>query len=83
MKITAIHGGGDWNDASAEYLVVPEGIDVEDENRKRAKWYRNEYLLSLRNGEKPQFIDLVAWLEKLGAREPTGNELEIVDDDMM
>jgi hypothetical protein len=25
-KITAIHGGGDWADAAAEYLVLPEEI---------------------------------------------------------
>ena len=31
QKITAIHGGGDWCDASAEYLILPPGMDIEKE----------------------------------------------------
>jgi len=84
-KITAIHGGGDWTDASAEYLVIPNGVDVEEEMKKRREWYREEYCPALRalgRGDKhPEYVTLFDWLKRLGATEPSDKQLEIVCDD--
>jgi len=79
-KITAIHGGGDWSDATANYLVLPEGIDAEKEVEKRRKWYHEEYVPALKRKENPKYIDMMEWLKNLGAREPMKEELEIVED---
>ncbi|MGV8955722.1 MAG: hypothetical protein ACOH2M_31805 [Cypionkella sp.] len=76
-KIAAIHGGGDWADASAEYLILPDGMSISVEQRKRNKWYQDEYCPALGRGEKPQFFTLHQWCLARGAREPTESELEI------
>ena len=73
MKITAIHGGGDWHDASAEYLIVPENINIEQEKNKWEEWYRTEYC-----NHNIEFINFKQWLINLGARETTDDELEII-----
>lgn len=81
MKITAIHGGGDWYDASAEYLILPEGMDFAQEKAAREKWYREEYCPALRRGEKPEYVSMCDWLRKRGAVEPTEAQLTVVWDD--
>ena len=81
MKITAIHGGGDWYDASADYLILPEGMEFEAEKAAREKWYRDEYLPAMRRGEKPEYVSMVDWLRKRGAVEPADDQLTVVNDD--
>lgn len=76
-KITALHGGGDWADASAEYLVLPVGMSIEDEYRAREDWYYSVYVPELRAGKKPKFFSFFDWLKDRGAREPNSVELEI------
>ena len=80
VKITAIHGGGDWHDASAEYLILPEGMDYDAEAEAWRKWYRDEYCPSLRAGKPIKFIGTAEWLKKRGAIEPPAEMLEVVDD---
>jgi len=74
MKIWALHGGGDWADASAEYLVLPEEVDIEAEAAAWKNWYRKEYCSDL---GKIKFLSFHEWLKKKGAREPSSDELEI------
>lgn len=81
MKITAIHGGGDWYDASADYLILPDGMDFATEKAACEKWYREEYCPALRRGEKPEYVSMVDWLRKRGAVSPTDDQLQVVSDD--
>lgn len=80
-KIIAIHGGGDWSDASASYIVPPDWMNITDEKRAWGEWYKREYLPSLRSGEKPRFTTLQEWCISRGAREPNPDELEVLDDE--
>lgn len=80
-KITAIHGGSDWADASATYLVLPPGMDAAAEQLKWTDWYKDEYCAAFRRGERIQYIGLHDWLLRNGAREATDQELEVVWDD--
>ena len=74
MKIWAILGGGDWFDASVDHLILPEGIDIEKEYEKHQDWYNNEYCPPAI--KKIEYMDFTDWLKRLGAREPTKDELE-------
>ena len=78
MKITAFHGGGDWSDASADYLVLPDGMDVDAEMATRNKWLREEYRPAMRRGENPEYISILDWLLRRGAVKPTEDQLEVV-----
>lgn len=80
-KITAIHGGGDWADAAAEYLVLPEGMDIAAEHKKWREWYHAEYAPVLRStGKSATYVSLFDWLKNAGAREPSPDELTIYED---
>lgn len=71
-KITAIESGGDWADASVNYLILPDGMIFEEQLR--------HYRQVGQSGEEA-FVPLTAWLIRRGARAPTDGELEIVSDD--
>ena len=81
LKITAIHSGGDWCDAGADYLILPDGMRFEEEHAEREKWYAAEYYTALKRGEKPQYISMVEWLKQRGAVEPTDDQLTVVWND--
>jgi hypothetical protein len=69
-KITAIHAGGDWYDACAYYLVLPEGLNAEALYDKWIEFLRTS------NG----VISFEEWaVEHQGARYPTAEEFELVD----
>jgi len=74
MKITAIHGGGDWYDASVDYLVLPEGLDIQAEHLKWRNWIATEYYLNQPSLKYKSFPD---WLIEQGARHTTQEELVI------
>ncbi len=75
MKIWAIMGGGDWADASVEHLILPDGIDIEAEHKNHLWWYYNEYFPEMKN-----YLNFTDWLKKLGAKEPTRDELECFEE---
>ena len=79
-KITAIHGGGDWADASAEYLVLPGDMDIGAERAAYDNWYENVYRPSINVGRPVSWMSFADWLLKEGAREPESDEIEIVWD---
>lgn len=80
-KIWAIHSGGDWHDASAEYLVLPDGMNLEDEKKLWEKWYRDEYCRALRKGARPEFVSFTGQLRAKGATDPSKDQLEVFSDD--
>lgn len=72
--ITAIHSGEDWYDASANYVVLPEGMDVQAENKAYYNWLHNVYRPK---GTIP-FRTFSQWLiDFRGARYPTDDELQV------
>ena len=79
-KVTALHGGGDWADASAEYLILPVGMDINAEYRAREDWYYSVYVPESQAGKKPRYVSLFDWLKERGAREPSSDELEVFSD---
>ena len=80
-KITALHSGGDWADASADYVILPAGTDVETLHAEYTKWYRTEYCPARKRGEQLSYLSFSEWLLEHGAREATEDELEIFYDD--
>ncbi len=75
-KVIAIHGG-DWYDASADYVVLPDGVDINAEHKEYRKWYDDEYIPALRAGKKPEYKTFVLWLISRGATKPADDILEV------
>ena len=74
-KLIAIHEGGDWADAGAEYLIVPKSINISEELKRHREWYHKYYS---RNKEK--FYTASDWIrEKVMCREVDDNDIEIHD----
>jgi len=93
MKIIAIHGGGDWNDASAEYVVLPDGMNISEERKKYEEWYKTysdayrDHFQKIRDGlissdaPAPQYESFHSWLLKIpGIKGPGPDELEVFYD---
>ncbi len=80
-KITAIHSGGDWADASAEYLILPDGADIETLYANYHKWYKTVYRPARKRGEQPSYFSFTEWALDHGAREATEDELEVFDEE--
>jgi len=80
-KITAIYSGGDWCDAAVNFLILPEGVDGEEEKRKYDK-YALDVISRRRAGDmKITYIGFIKWLMNLGAVEPGEDLLESISDD--
>ena len=89
-RLVAIEGGGDWADASVDYLIVPDGVDIEEEKVKRRKWYRDVYCPAYRvfrehchdQTYRPEYSSLAEWLIRhCGARlAEVGVDLEVAYD---
>ena len=77
-KIIAVHSGCDWYDASADYVTIPDGMNIDDEKKKYDSWYRNKYCKD--SWRKREYYTFTEWLIKNSeAREPSSEELEIFD----
>ena len=87
MRITALHSGGDWFDANAEYLIIPDTVDIEAERVAWHKWFNEEYwplhkAAVARREKPPKYDTFFEWLlRKEGVREPTEDELIVIDGD--
>ena len=77
-KITAIESGGDWNDASVDYLCLPNGMNIEDEHRYYKFWLTNVYQVMTPIVKYQTFTE---WLMSKGATEPEEAELDIFYED--
>lgn len=83
MKLIAILGGGDWNDASVDLMALPDGMNLETEKNEWLKWrqkWREERDEWYKNpvGKPSDYVTLSEWLERKGAREATEDEVEEV-----
>ena len=75
MKITAIMGGGDWADASVQFVVLPEGKDIKSLHVEYDEWLKG-YRLAL---ERSEFYTFPEWLKEFaGATVPPDDQLEVV-----
>lgn len=75
MKISAIHQGGDWFDASAQYLVIPDGVDVLEEKKKHHDWCKE-----ITFNPELELLDFEDWLLRIpGVRRPSEDELKVYD----
>lgn len=75
--LTAIESGGDWADASVDYAVVPDGMDLDKEHRAWNAWYHSEYVPSMEAGRPIKYVDFIQWLCDRGARMATEDELVV------
>ena len=66
MKLVAIESGGDWADASVEYIVVPDDLDLEETYKEYNQW---------KLGNKWMSFD--AWLKKYKGARDAENEIEV------
>lgn len=75
-KIWAICGGADWYDASVDYLILPDGMDIEVERKKRDHKMQ-EYHLGNKNGRETAWPGtFVEHLVSKGAVGPAEKQLE-------
>lgn len=79
-KIWAIHSGGDWADAGASYLILPEGMDIAAQKAEWQKWYRDVYCSKLNSTNKVKYQSFYGWLIERGATEPPTDQLEVFED---
>jgi hypothetical protein len=74
-RLTAICGGGDWADASVDYLQTPIDMDLHSQRSEHDRWYREEYRPNLDKESAVPYIPIVQWLINNGARRATDNEI--------
>lgn len=75
-KIWAICSGDDWYDASVDHLVLPDGMDIQEERKERTHKMQ-EYYLAKRNGREAKWPGtFVQHLMNKGAVKPTNEQLE-------
>ena len=71
MKITAIMGGGDWNDAGVDFVVLPPGPGIEELHVKYRDWYKGY------QAGRDKYWSFPEWLKEFaGATEPGEDQLE-------
>jgi hypothetical protein len=73
--ITAILGGGDWADASVNFVVLADGKTIEELHGQYREWYKTYEC------GQDRFYTFKEWLMKFaGAVEPTDDQLQIYED---
>ena len=76
-RIVAILGGGDWNDASVDHLVLSRDVDLEAAHIKYNDWVNHAYRPAT-DGVKPEWMTFADYLiEFCGARYCNDSEIEI------
>lgn len=73
MKIWAICGGGDWNDASVEHLVLPDGMDITEERKNHRQAMREYHSKKTAESWPGHFVE---YLVSKGAVVPLEEQLE-------
>jgi hypothetical protein len=79
MKITAIVSGTCY-DCSCDHLVLPEGMNIEEQKRLWRNWYNEYYCPQLSAGQRPKFTSFVDFLIENGAKRPTDEQLTVWED---
>lgn len=79
MTLVAVHGGGGWYDASADYIVVDKPRDLDELRKVWRAWYHKIYLAELHAGEHPIYLDFSAWMIDRGyARRATSDDITVI-----
>ena len=73
MKIWAICGGGDWNDAGVEHLILPDGMDIQEEQKNHRQAIRKYHELKTQESWPGHFVE---YLVGKGATVPPEEQLE-------
>lgn len=76
-KLVAILGGGDWADASVDFLMLPDDINLDDAKQAWREWYRTYDPYA-----KPTYMPFVEFVKKrYSATEPDDTQLTVYWDD--
>ncbi len=78
MRLIALHGGGDWYDASCNYLKIPEGL-----TREQAQKEYKEFCARTYSPRTPEWCFFDEWLilYKGASGDIEDSELEVWSDD--
>ena len=74
-KLVAVMGGRDWCDASVTHIVVPDGMDLDEEKKQYEKWYDEVYVPRLHSRDSVGYMSLPEWLKSRGARQAGENDV--------
>lgn len=86
--LLAIHGGGDWADASAHYIMLPTDVDIKDVKKAWRVWYRGTYCLQNKASTclgfpyttpHPEFFNLAQFAVRFHGA--TWADIDITEDD--
>lgn len=70
-RFIAVMGGADWADASVDHVVIPEGMNLEDEQSRWREWYHGTYCPLLHTDNRVDYVSFVDWIKREGARDAT------------
>lgn len=84
-RLVAVLGGGDWADASVDFLKVPDRLDLVAAKARWQAWYDTTYLPALRewqrnSGGAPTFLTFSNWLAQREGCEANPDEIETFND---
>jgi len=77
MKIWALQSGGSDGDVIVGHVILPDGLNIRAELIEYRAWYRDVYCAK---GARVQYQTFQRWLTDRGAREPTPDELEVLEE---
>ena len=61
-RLVVVLGGGDWTDASVDYIDVAPELDLAARKARYDMWYREEYCPAMWSGETPHYYSFCDWL---------------------
>ena len=75
MKIWAIVSGSCY-DCSWNHVILPSGMDMQEQKKLWDVWYQKTYCPALRAAKGPKYVSFFEFLLEKGAKLPTANQLE-------
>lgn len=76
-KVWALLGGGDWADASVNFVILPKGVDIEKEDKNYKAWLHDVWWNKDLPASHKDWMNFQDWLiKRCGGREPRDCELE-------
>jgi len=77
-RLVAILGGGDWADASVDFLSIPFDITLKEAKVEYDKWYREG---DRKRWTEEEYMSFPNWLRKnYGALEAAYEEIEVFNE---
>ena len=80
-KLIAVMSGGDWCDASVNFLVLPDGMDLEQQKILYSKYLEHRRKIFMEENESLPYWSLAEWFERGGAITPEDDIIEEVWDE--